>query len=346
MEHGDRVVFVARPFLCCDYRSIIRTIFTRSEFIVIHLIRRSNRIDTSVNDHRFLLAFSLSLSIRPLSVDYYILLIVIKLPPNISITFLSLFSLSFVSTFQQYRESRIDDTMKDHQKSMADGWNHGWNLESVRRSGKKAKNIARLDSCRRRVEGTGENDEAADSTEPRDERIREAAASTRVSRTPVRQCSRPSSLHLEEGRSCPKVVPPGRGEGGTPRPPSSNKMEVFSRFQLRLPWSTHVVFPLLWSTSHCTKPSLSFSLSLPFFLVLASLEFFVFFSVHRERSNTVTENREVSLLFLNLFFCKFRWPTVEDRGSSEDECRKQFWTYVDFFSIYYFFFLYTVSVNL
>lgn len=63
MEHGDRVVFVARPFLCCDYRSIIRTIFTRGEFIVIHLIQRSNRIDTSVNDHRFLLAFSLSLSL-------------------------------------------------------------------------------------------------------------------------------------------------------------------------------------------------------------------------------------------------------------------------------------------
>lgn len=51
-------------------------------------------------------SLSLSLSMRPLSVDYYILLIVIKLPPNISITFLSLFSLSFVSTFQQYRESR------------------------------------------------------------------------------------------------------------------------------------------------------------------------------------------------------------------------------------------------
>lgn len=65
MEHGDRAVFVARPFLCCDYRSIIRTIFTRGEFIVIHLIQRSNRIDTSVNDHRFLLAFSLSLSLYP-----------------------------------------------------------------------------------------------------------------------------------------------------------------------------------------------------------------------------------------------------------------------------------------
>lgn len=187
-------------------------------------------------------------------------------PPNISVTFLF-----FPPSFPHLNENDIancGDTMKDHQKSRRP-------TESRFDGVEKSENIARLDSCRRRVEGTGENGEAADSTEPRDERIREAAASTRVSRTPVRQCSRPSSLHLEEGRSCPKVVPPGRGEGGTPRPPSSNKMEVFSSFQLRLPWSTHVVSPLLWSTSHCptTKPSLSLSVFL--FLLLTSFEFFV-----------------------------------------------------------------------
>lgn len=253
MELGDRVVFVARPFLFCLWLSLDKN-FTGGEFIVIHLIPRLNRINTSINDHRFLLSF---LPVpRPLSVDY-ILLIVIKLP-QISLSHSFFFPLHFhiwTRTILRIAATRWKITKK------VDGRrNHGYRFDGV----EKSENIARLDSCRRRVEGTGENGEAADSTEPRDERIREAAASTRVSRTPVRQCSRPSSLHLEEGRSCPKVVPPGRGEGGTPRPPSSNKMEVFSSFQLRLPWSTHVVSPLLWSTSHCptTKPSLSLCLSL------------------------------------------------------------------------------------
>lgn len=203
---------------------------------MIHPIPRLNRINTSINDHRFLLPFLLPSSIRRLYFS--------SNSPNIyHIPFLSF---SFPSFPHFNRENKNCSTTR--RKITKNRWPTESRLVSNRIGSterEKSENIARLDSCRRRVEGTGENDEAADSTEPRDERIREAAASTRVSRTPVRQCSRPSSLHLEEGRSCPKVVPPGRGEGGTPRPPSSNKMEVFSRFQLRLPWSTHVVSPLL-----------------------------------------------------------------------------------------------------
>lgn len=90
MELGDRVVFVARPFLFCLWLSLDKN-FTGGEFIVIHLIPRLNRINTSINDHRFLLSF---LPVpRPLSVDY-ILLIVIKLP-QISLSHSFFFPLHF-----------------------------------------------------------------------------------------------------------------------------------------------------------------------------------------------------------------------------------------------------------
>lgn len=66
-------------------------------------------------------------------------------------------------------------------------------------------------------------------SQSRDDRARQTEPSSGSEHTRIaNSCSAMFAFEFpppREGRSCPKVVSPGRGEGGTPRPPFSNKME-------------------------------------------------------------------------------------------------------------------------